>query len=126
MSISQLGYPQQIDLFKLLTDMSAPPLILDAGDVLKNPDAALKLFCRKLGIPFYDEMLSWPAGKRKSDGIWGRHWYGSVEASTGFHPYDDKTGNLPLKYQDIYAASLDSYQQLYPHRILLLTEKTGN
>ena len=110
----------------MLTDLGTPPLIVDAGDVLKNPDAALKLFCRKLGIPFYDEMLSWPAGKRKSDGIWGRHWYGSVEASTGFHTYDKKTGKLPLKYQDIYAASLDSYQQLYPHRILLLTEKTGN
>ena len=126
MSISQLGYPQQIDLFNMLTDLGAPPLILDAGDVLKNPDATLKLFCRKLGIPFLYEMLSWPVGKRKSDGIWGRHWYGSVEASTGFHPYNEKTDNLPLKYQDIYAASLDSYQQLYPHRISLLTEKTAS
>ena len=125
-SIYQLGYPQQIELFKMLTDLGAPPLILDAGDVLKNPDAALKLFCRKLGIPFYDEMLSWPAGKRKSDGIWGRHWYGSVEASTGFHPYEQKTGNLPFKYQDIYAASLESYKQLYPHRISLLMEKTSS
>ena len=119
-SISQLGYPQQIDLYKLLTNLGSPPVILDAGDVLKNPDRVLRLLCRQLGILFYDEMLSWPAGKRKSDGIWGRHWYGSVEASTSFHPYAEKTGNLPSKYQDIYARSLDSYQQLYPHRISLL------
>ncbi len=125
-SISQLGYPQQIDLFKLLTDMGDPPLILDAGDVLKNPGMTLKLLCRKLDIPFYNEMLSWPAGRRESDGIWGRHWYGSVEASTGFHLYAEKTGDLPLKYQDIYAASLESYQQLYSHRILLLMDKTAS
>jgi len=116
-SILQLGYLQQIKLFNLLTDMGVPPLILDATDVLKNPDASLKLLCMKLDIPFYDEMLSWQAGRRESDGIWGRHWYGSVEASTGFQSYADKTGNLPLKYQDIYASSLESYQQLYPYRI---------
>ena len=119
-SISQLGYPQQIDLFKLLTDLGAPPIILDVGDVLKNPDVALKLLCRKLDIPFFTEMLTWPAGKRESDGIWGRHWYGNVEASTGFKPYTEETGNLPSEYVDIYKACLDSYKQLYSHRILLL------
>ena len=124
-SISQLGYPQQIDLYNMLTKQGKQPLILDAIDVLKNPDAALKLLCMKLCIPFYDDMLSWPTGRRESDGIWGGHWYGSVEASTGFHLYAEKTGDLPLKYQDIYAASLESYQHLYPHRISLLMEKTA-
>ena len=116
-SISQLGCPQQIALFNMLTDMSASPLVIDAGDVLKNPDQILKLLCEKLAIPFYDKMLSWPTGKRNSDGIWGRHWYSRVEASTGFHPYIEKKGDLPSKYQEIFMACMESYQQLYPHRL---------
>ena len=31
-----------------------------------------------------DEMLSWPAGRRDSDGVWGAVWYEAVERSTGF------------------------------------------
>jgi len=117
-SILQLGYSQQVGLFQMLTDIGTPPIILDAKDVLKNPHRALKLLCRKLDIPFFTEMLNWPAGRRESDGIWGRHWYGNVESSTGFQPYIEKKGDLPLKYQDIYASSLESYQQLYSQRML--------
>ena len=115
-SISQLGYPQQTALFNML-NMCAPPLVIDAGDVLKNPDQILKLLCEKLAIPFYDKMLSWPIGKRDSDGIWGRYWYSQVEASTGFHPYIEKNGDIPSKYQDIFLACMESYQQLYSHRL---------
>ena len=117
LSIAQLGYLQQIALFNMLTDMGIFPLVLDAEDVLKNPDQMLKLLCTKLDIPFYDKMLSWPIGKRDSDGIWGRYWYGRVEASKGFHPYIKKKGEIPSKYQDIFSACMESYQHLYSHRL---------
>ena len=116
-SIYQLGYPQQINLFNMLTELGAPPYVLDAEDVLKNSNLMLNILCDKLGIRFFTEMLSWPKGKRDSDGIWGRHWYGSVEASSGFHSYIEKTGNLPSKYHDIFEVCLESYQQLYSHRL---------
>ena len=116
-SISQLGYNQQINLFNMLNEMGAPPLILDADDILKNPKQMLKLLCEKLSIQFYDKMLTWPSGKRESDGIWGQHWYGSVEASNGFLPYTKEKGDLPNKYKDIYKACLESYQQLHSHQI---------
>jgi hypothetical protein len=29
-------------------------------------------------------MLSWPAGRRDSDGVWAPAWYEAVERSTGF------------------------------------------
>jgi len=119
-SIFQLGYPQQLKLFQMLIDLGTPPIILDAKDVLKNPHNALQLLCQKLDIPFFIEMLNWPAGRRESDGIWGRHWYGNVEASTGFQSYFEKKGDFPSTYQDIYTACMESYQQLYSHRMPLL------
>ena len=71
----------------------------------------------KLNIPFYKEMLYWPAGSRESDGIWGQHWYGSVEASTGFHPYIQKKRGLPSKYRDIYTVCMGNYEKLYSYRL---------
>ena len=40
--------------------------------------------CNYADLPFDPKMLKWPAGPRTSDGVWAPHWYGSVEASTGF------------------------------------------
>ena len=67
--------------------------------------------CRRL----YEEMLFWPEGSRQTDGIWGRHWYGSAEISTGFHPYVKKHGNLSSKYKDIYTSCLENYEILYKY-----------
>ena len=116
-SAKQLGYDQQLELLHLLINLDAPFLVLDASDVLKNPEGMLKLICKKLSIPFYIEMLSWPPGRRKNDGIWGKHWYGSVEDSTCFQSYVEKMGNLLPKHQDIYSTCLESYKELYLYRI---------
>jgi hypothetical protein len=44
----------------------------------------LRALCDALGVPFSTRMLSWPAGRRATDGVWARHWYDRVEQSTGF------------------------------------------
>ena len=116
-SLDQLGYQQQVDLYNFLDNMGNTPLILDATDILKNPQKMLKKLCDQLDIPFYTEMLSWPAGPRDSDGIWGHHWYGNVETSTGFQSYTKKKGKFPSKYQDIYTASMEHYKKLYSDRL---------
>ena len=117
-SIHQLGYPQLTELYQMLHQKnSEPPIILDSTDVLSDPESILSLFCNELGIPFYTEMLSWPSGSRKTDGIWGQHWYNDVETSTGFQPYEEKKEVLPPDYQAIYEECMEHYQLLYTHRL---------
>lgn len=117
-NITQLGYPQQIELFKILTDKSSSvPIIIDARDVLEDPARMLKQLCNKLEIVFYQKMLSWPAGKRKSDGLWGEHWYRSVEKSTGFQKYTENNDAIPLKHKELFSECMSFYQQLYQHRM---------
>ena len=48
-------------------------------------------------------MLSWPPGPRATDGVWAKHWYGEVEKSTGFRPYQPKQIDLPDWLLPIYA-----------------------
>ena len=57
---------------------NAIPTIVDARDVLENPERVLRLLCQAVGVEFIRSMLSWPPGLRETDGIWAKYWYGEV------------------------------------------------
>ena len=117
-SVYQLGFPQQCDLFTQIREQGeCTPVVLDAKDILIDPKSMLKKFCRILDIPFTENMLLWPKGRRKSDGIWGKHWYNVVEQSTSFQAYQKKFEKIPKEYQKIYTECLKYYQQLYEWKI---------
>ena len=40
-------------------------------------------------------MLSWPPGRRSTDGIWAKYWYAAVEKTTSFQPYYPKSDPVP-------------------------------
>jgi hypothetical protein len=63
----------------------APPVV-DSAYVLAEPAGVLSQLCWRLGISWDPAMLGWPAGRHPEDGAWAPHWYGHVEASTGFEP----------------------------------------
>ena len=115
-----LGYAQQVQLLKLVQDYTGEiPLIMDARDILLNPEGMLREFCRRIGINFFSNMLSWPAGKRKTDGVWAPYWYNRVEESTGFKPYSEKEINLEDEILPVYEKCLKHYRVLYGRRITL-------
>ena len=98
---TDLGFVQQARLFNTVKDqLNTTPLVIDSVRLLENPRKALELLCQHCSIPFDERMLSWPAGKRESDGVWAPYWYKAVEASTGF--------DAPRKQQSIV---LDRHQQ---------------
>jgi hypothetical protein len=118
-TLDDIGFVQQAELFDyVVKSTNKIPIVIDSRDFLLNPKNMLGLFCRLLNIPFYPEMLAWPAGKRASDGVWGKYWYDSVWKSTGFSTYQDKTLNLSTKFQNIANAALPHYESLYQHRLV--------
>jgi len=119
-NVQQLGYLQQVNIYKILCqETESSPIIFDAKDLLKNPKKMLIEVCKNLKIKFDDRMLSWPAGARKTDGVWGEYWYKKVKASTGFKPYTETKKNIPSKYEAIYDESIKHYNFLYKKRITL-------
>ena len=112
------GYPQQWRLFQYVRDATGSiPLVLDSRDVLENPHRMLSLLCEAIGVEFSEKMLTWPAGKRATDGVWNKYWYASVEKSTGFAPYKPKSDVVPDHLQGLLEQCNDIYHQLYPHRL---------
>ena len=116
MGAGDLGFRRQAELFDQVCEMTgqAPP-VLEASDVLAAPEAMLRALCAALGVAFDPAMLAWPAGPRASDGVWGAHWYGRVEASTGFAP-DRPPGPVPAGLKGIVAECRPYYERLYAHR----------
>ena len=90
----------------------APPVI-DGADVLADPAGRLEQLCHALGISWDPAMLHWQAGRHSTDGVWGSHWYGRVERSTGFER--EELGPASEMASDLRAvadACMDDYQHL--------------
>ncbi len=118
-SIEQTGIPQQVALFQYVVYQTGEvPPVLDARDVLIDPERALRALCLAIDVPFDDAMLAWPPGPRDTDGVWAKHWYGSVEKSTGFMAYKPSAEEVPNHLVPI----LDECERLYgtmsAHRLL--------
>jgi hypothetical protein len=116
--LEDLGFVQQCEIFNFVRakTKSAPPVV-DARDVLQNPERTLRLLCNAIGVPFDPAMLSWPAGLRETDGIWAKHWYDAVVRSTSFQPYEPREGSVPSRLRQIYDQCRECYEQLHQHRL---------
>ena len=117
-SLEDTGFPQQTEIFEWVRrNLGVTPPVLDSVDVLNAPRRMLELLCDALGIEFQDAMLAWPPGPRATDGIWARHWYGEVEKSTGFRPYQPKPEPIPPQLRPLYEQCAEHYARLYDHRL---------
>jgi hypothetical protein len=116
--LADTGLPQQVEIFESVRRRSGliPPVI-DARDVLTDPAGTLRLLCEAVGVEFTERMLSWPPGRRSTDGVWAKHWYAAVERSTEFHPYRPKPDPVPVGLADLYAECVRHYHLLYPYRL---------
>jgi Sulfotransferase domain len=110
--LADLGLAQQVEIFRMF---GGP--VVDAADILRQPEPALRALCAALGVPFDPAMLSWPAGPRDTDGVWARHWYDGVWRSTGFGPYRQATTELPPELEPLAERCRPFYEEMSAHRI---------
>jgi hypothetical protein len=112
------GLERQAEFFEREADRlgHAPPVI-DANDVLANPEGVLSKLCGALGITWDAAMLHWPPGPRETDGPWAPHWYGAVERSTGFGPPETQPVELPDDARRLAQRCRPYYEQLAAHKI---------
>jgi hypothetical protein len=113
-----LGFGRQWALFELATvEYRQPAIVLEARDVLSKPREMLTTLCEAVNIPFDENMLTWPAGKRQSDGIWAAHWYSAVEASTGFSAPQPRPARLQPALEEIVDACLPFYEKMAARKL---------
>ena len=112
------GLERQAEFFEREADrLGRAPPVVDANDILASPEAVLSKLCEVLGISWEPAMLGWQSGRRETDGPWAPHWYGTVEASTGFGPPETGEIKLPTDAQRVANQCRPFYERLAEHRI---------
>ena len=117
-AFEDFGLERQSEFFEREADrLGSPPPVVDAHDVLADPQGTLSRLCAALGIPWTTTMLCWEAGPRDSDGPWAPHWYAAVEASSGFGPPETDAVELPDDAQRVADRCQPYYERLAEYRI---------
>lgn len=118
-TLADIGFAQQAEIFSREADRlgHAPPVV-EGVDVLRDPAGTLSKLCAALGISWTTNMLSWPAGRRATDGVWAPAWYDAVERSTGFGPPPlENPVTLPDHLQQIADEARPHYEALVKWKI---------
>jgi hypothetical protein len=119
-ALEDIGFVQQAEIFDAEAQrLGFAPPVIDAADVLANPRGTLSALCGALDIPFMENMLHWPPGRRETDGAWAPAWYDAVERSTGFVPPRSPVciNGLRDDLKPIALAARPYYETLRPHRL---------
>ncbi len=115
-TLDDIGFRQQAELFdREAQRLGAAPPVVDSADIRADPAGALARLCARLGIPFTEAMLSWPAGPKPYDGAWAPHWYHAVHASTGFDRAEGPLPDLPPAWRHLADRALPFYERLRSH-----------
>jgi hypothetical protein len=108
-----LGYEDHIKLMAVFKQRGIPFHVVDSKEILEQPKERLKEVCNAVGIPFFESMLNWSAGARKEDGLWAKHWYANVHASTSFQkPNKREKSVLRADLKELARDSLRLYQKI--------------
>lgn len=116
-TLRDTGLAEQVEILETVLNRGERPVVLDAKELLLDPPGVLREACARLGLPFERAMLRWPAGPKPEDGIWAKHWYANVHASTGFGAYRPKTEPLPRGLRPLLGECRPLYERLLEHAI---------
>ncbi len=116
-SLDDIGFRQQAELFDLVQSWGKTAVVIDSHDIRDDPEAMLRKLCDRIGLDFSPEMLAWPSGGHKDDGVWAAHWYGAVWQSTGFAGAEGPLPEVPDELQDVLEGALPYYEQMKAAKI---------
>ncbi len=117
-TLQDTGFADQERLFRRVRELTGhTPPVLDAREIGTDPEGSIRALCTALDVPFDTAMLSWPPGPRDTDGAWGRHWYHSVNASTGFKPWTRRGEPLPDRVRPLLDELMPLYETMRRHRL---------
>jgi len=79
----KIGYGSLHEIYTAVSALTGrDPAVIDAGDLVRDPEGTVAAYCAATAIPFIREALAWAPAQRPE---WqpSRRWHESVAASTG-------------------------------------------
>lgn len=116
-TVDDTGFVELDQILDSILAVGGVPIAIDSRTLLKDPAGVLGGLCDRLGVPFHDEMLAWPAGPKPEDGVWAPYWYDAVHRSTQWQPFTAKPDALLPSLEPVLAAIQPYYDRLLPYCI---------
>ncbi len=115
MGLAETGLPWQWRLFESLRETGRTPPVIDATQLRRSPEEALRALCAALELSWDPAMLRWPAGPHAQDGVWGQYWYANTWNSTGFTTTAETNAKPPPVEAPYLDQAVDLYHRLREH-----------
>lgn len=111
-TLADIGFVQQAELYDQIKQAGGRPVVIDSGDIRRDPERMLKRLCAAIDLDWTPKMLSWPSGGHPDDGVWAAHWYGAVHESTGFAAAEGPLPDLDGPRAALAEAAMPAYERL--------------
>ena len=130
---AEAGFTAMRDILEHVEQQpGAPPcVIIDADDLLDDPEGIMTAYCEAVGLPFNPTMLSWEPGPVKElESPW-TGWTDDVINSSGI-TRRAKTSKLPqvetlpAEVQDTIAEAMPIYEMMHARRLRPAGEETSS
>lgn len=115
--LDDTGLVEQVAVLDAILAAGGTPVVVESRSLLTDPVGVLTEVCERVGVPFDEAMLSWPAGPKAIDGVWAPAWYRSVHASTGWGSPHPTTGELPDRVRPVLDQAMPLYERLLAHAV---------
>ncbi|MBI1227261.1 MAG: hypothetical protein GC192_18660 [Bacteroidetes bacterium] len=112
-TMQDIGVEKQLEVYSYLFQNDSLAAVVDARELLLNPQSVLGQLCGQLGLDFDENMLKWQPGTRPEDGVWAKYWYENVHRSSGFQPFSEKKVSLSPKLEALAERCQPFYEKLY-------------
>jgi len=122
----EAGFRQLYELYKfVIAELDPNPIIIDADNLLDNPENIMRSYCEGLGIKFNPKILSWEPGPafELDNYNWPLGWHEHAFESCGFETQDSakkvaaakrhKEEKLPDLVEETIKRSMPFYQEMY-------------
>ena len=115
-SLQDIGVKKASEIFIFLKSRNQTPIVIDSDELMYDPRNYLITLCEALEVPFSEKMLQWDKGGIPEDGVWAKHWYQNVHASSGFQiQQKNKNSAFPTYLEPLLEEAMPFYESLQPY-----------
>lgn len=112
-TLDDIGLKKSWELYFELSKAGQKPVVIDSGELLKNPKSLIEKLCKAVDIPYNKKMLSWPTGARSEDGVWAKYWYTNLHKTTKFAEPKRRKAQAPKHLKSLCDDAKVYYDKLY-------------
>ncbi len=124
------GFAKLYELFEFIRSTGREVSVIDAADLLKNPEYIMELYCRQTGLPYDKKMLTWTPGEVKdwTSSKYYKEWHWNAMYSSGFGtltpPHDipqfpSVPENIPAIVEEEIEKSIPFYEVMHNYCVQL-------